>query len=74
MVGQNSQNWGLIDDSILPDAIKRLYIINVESAQNQLNLKEQFQTTVMLSNNYDRTFKMKSSHEEFKSKTVIKSL
>ena len=64
----------MIKDTILPDAIKRLYIINVEAAQNQLNLEEQLQTSIMLNNKFGESFKLNQSHNEFKSKVYIKKI
>jgi hypothetical protein len=45
------------EDMSLPEAISRLYVMNVEAAQNQMGLKEQILTTALLNKNFGRSFK-----------------
>ena len=44
-----------------------MYIINVEAAQNQLNLKEQLQTSKLLNKNFGKSFKRNLSTKDFQS-------
>lgn len=53
----NNARIGVNENMSLPDAVARLYIMNVEAAQNQVNLQDQIQTTTLLNKNFDRNFK-----------------
>lgn len=53
----NHARIGLNENMSLPDAVARLYIMNVEAAQNQVNLQDQIQTTTLLNKNFGRNFK-----------------
>ena len=44
----------------IPDVVNRLYLINVEAAQNQVNLKSQIHTTTELNKNFQQNFKQRN--------------
>ena len=59
----NKARMGSNEDMSLPDAITRLYILNVEAAQNHVDLENQIKTTSLLNKNFPYKFKQKNYRE-----------
>ncbi|CAI2387120.1 unnamed protein product [Moneuplotes crassus] len=45
----------------IPEAVSRVYLINVEAAQNQVNLESQIRTSSSLNRNFTKKFKQRSN-------------